>query len=89
MEVEATGFTLEQLKVFGTTETRFTVPQLSVDPLFTCAGVIVTVPAGFSCIIMFWQVAVGGWLSVTTTLNVQLLLPLMLVAVAVTNVVPT
>src|SRR6188508_1009872 len=60
MEVEATGFTLEQLKIFGTTETRFTVPQLSVEPLLTCAGVIVAVPAEFSCTIMFWQIAVGG-----------------------------
>jgi hypothetical protein len=39
--------TLEQLKVEGETESEAT-PQASLEPLFTCAAVIVAVPAAFN-----------------------------------------
>ena len=45
--------TFAQLNVFGTTDTRFTVPQLSVEPLLICAGVMLAVPAAFNGKVIF------------------------------------
>src|SRR5262245_46237153 len=80
--------TFEQLNVFGVTEIRLTVPQLSVEPLFTIAGVMLAVPAALSGTLMFWQMALGASLSLTVTVKLQLAeLPAASVAVPTTVVV--
>jgi len=56
-----------QVKEFGLTETRFTVPQLSEPERKTSAGAIEAVPEALSGTVMFLQAIVGAWLSLTVT----------------------
>ena len=63
-----------------------TGPQASVEPLFTWAGVMVTVPALFNWTVIFWVITVGTIVSITVTVAVaveELLLPSVTVNVTV------
>lgn len=77
-----------QVKEFGLTETRFTVPQLSDPELKTSAGAIEAVPAALSGTVMSLQAIEGGSLSVTVTSKLQGVLPLESVALTVMWVTP-
>lgn len=75
-----------QVNVLGVTDTRFTVLQLSVLPLFTCEGVIEAVPPLPKETVTGWHTAEGGVLSKTCTVAAQdelLLLPSVTVIITV------
>jgi hypothetical protein len=77
-----------QLNVFGTTRMLSTA-QLSVEPLFTCAGVMLTVPAEFTYTVIVRAVVIGRIVSKTVTVAVALLkLPLLSNVVSVTVLLP-
>jgi hypothetical protein len=81
--------TLEQLKVEGETESD-KIPQASELPLFTCAAVMLAVPDELRFTVTFWQTAVGGVISLTVTVAVQVdVFPLLSVTVRVTVFAPT
>ena len=69
--------TFEQVKLFGVTVNP-AIPQESQLALFTCAGTIEAVPALFSAMLIFWQIATGRTESPTVIVAAQLLvLPLL------------
>ena len=77
-----------QLNASGATAIDW-MPQLSLEPLFICAAVMVAFPALFNCTMMFWQIAVGAMLSCTVTVAVQVaVFPLRSVTVNVTKFGP-
>ena len=63
--------------------------QLSDDPLSIIFGVIEALPDASNCTVIFFVIAVGCSESSTITSNVLEEVPSVLVAVAVTVVVPT
>src|SRR4051812_37320740 len=66
-----------------------TAPQRSLLPLLTWAAVIEAAPAALRYVVTFWQDAIGGWTSLTVTVNVQtFVFPEGSAAVAVTDEVP-
>ncbi len=79
-----------QVKEVGSSNTMVAMPQLSVLPLFTIAGVIVALPAASNCTtIKSLQTAVGGTLSCKITFTLQVaVLPDWSVAVSVTVLFP-
>jgi hypothetical protein len=80
---------LLQVNELGETPSRFTVPQLSEEPLFTWAGPTLAVPALFKLTEIFWQTAVGAVASLTVTTAVQVaVLPWPSLAVSVTVFAP-
>src|SRR5260370_38587465 len=65
---------LAQVKEFGLTETRLTVPQLSEPDRKTSAGAIEAVPEASRGRVMFLQAIDGGVVSFTVKVAVQVLL---------------
>ncbi len=57
-------FTFAQLNVVMF-RAKFAIPQASFEPLFTCEAVMLALPEGSSCTVMFWQTATGATLSST------------------------
>src|SRR5436190_20767264 len=80
---------LAQVKEFGLTETRLTVPQLSEPDWNTLFGTIEAAPEPLSGTLMFMQAIVGFSVSTTVTVNMQESEPQLLLGVAVTVVVST
>lgn len=75
---------LAQVNVVGEIESD-AIPHASFDPLLTCVAVIEVVPEAFSGTVIFLQSAVGGTLSTTVTVAVQVeTFPLLSVTVNVT-----
>ena len=60
--------TFEQVNVLGETLNE-AIPQASVEPLFTWAPVILTVPAEFNWTVMFCVITVGTIVSITVTVT--------------------
>jgi hypothetical protein len=85
VKVTVFGPVFAQVKLFGVTETWFTVPQLS-EPLWkTSAVVMEAAPAALRFTLAFLQVTLGGVTSDTVTVAVQVaVLPLPSLAVKVT-----
>jgi len=78
-----------QSKVLGEA-TSVAIPQASPDPLSISVPTIVTVPEASNCTVMGWQIAVGGVMSWTVTMAVQVLIfPLISVTVNTTLFGPT
>lgn len=65
--------TLLQLKLLFTTDTRFTVPQLSEPDWYTLAGVMLTFPVASRLAMKGLQMITGGVASVTVTVKEQVL----------------
>ena len=88
VKITVLGPTFEQLKLLWETDCGVGVPQLSVEPLLSCEAVMVALlPLKFT--VMFWQRAVGGVLSRTVTVAVQVaVLPLPSATVNVTVLGP-
>ena len=70
VNVTVFGPTLEQLK-FNGVALKLAIPQASLLPLFTIAGVIVALPVPSKETEMFWHTAVGAVTSDTVTVAVQ------------------
>src|SRR5213594_254730 len=69
---------------------RLAMPEASVLPLSSWTAVMVAWPLASNWTVMFWQTAVGGTVSTTVTVAVQVeVLPLLSVTVRVTRLVPT
>src|ERR1043166_9075945 len=69
---------------------RLGMPEASVLPLSSWTAVMVAWPLASNWTVMFWQTAVGGTVSTTVTVAVQVeVLPLLSVTVRVTRLVPT
>jgi hypothetical protein len=80
---------LAQVNEEGETDSE-AIPHASVEPLFTCAAVIVAFPDEFKSTDIFWQIAVGGVTSTTVTVAVQVeVFPFTSVTVKVTVLAPT
>ena len=80
---------LLQVNVFGITDTRFTVPQLSVPLWNTAAVVTLAFPAPLMVTVAGLQIILGAVWSTTVTVKEQVpLLPAASVAVRVTTCVP-
>ena len=78
----------EQLKVLGETLIE-AIPQMSLDPLFTCDAVMEAVPPE-RVTVTFLQTALGAVLSTTVTIAVPVAVLLLLsVTVSVTVFAPT
>lgn len=81
--------TLLHVNALGVTDTRLTMPQLSVPLWKTLPGVILTFPAGLRLAVKFWQTTVGARLSETVTVAEQVaVLPLPSFTVSVTVFTP-
>ena len=80
-----------QAKVEGDTD-KERLPegvQLSVEPLLICPAVIEAVPLALSWTVIFWQLASGGTVSSTVTLDMQVeVFPLPSVTVIATMLLP-
>src|SRR6266511_1858344 len=61
------GPTLAQVKLF-LSMARLLIPQASFLPLFTSAGVMLTLPVASNCTVMFLHRALGNMLSTTVTM---------------------
>jgi hypothetical protein len=72
LSVTALAPTLTQPKLEGLTETKFTVPQLSLLERRTLLVLIEAAPAALKFTVMFLQFTTGNSLSVTVTLKLQL-----------------
>jgi hypothetical protein len=81
--------TLAHVNAEGETESE-AIPQASVEPLLTCAAVIVALPNELRFSEIFWQMAVGAVTSTTVTVAVQVeVFPFTSVTVSVTVFAPT
>ena len=70
-------------------KTKLSMPQASVEPLFTAAAVVLPAPCAFNCTVIFWQFATGATLSSTVTVAEHVeVLPLLSVTVRVTVLAP-
>ena len=78
-----------QVKAVGL-EVIVTIPQASVDPLFTWLWVIEAVPVPLSCTVRFWQIIVGRMVSLIVIIPAQVaVFPELSVTVRITGLAPT
>src|SRR5678816_472589 len=89
VSVTSTGPISEQLKVFGLTLTRLTVPQLSVPDAYTSAGTMLPAPLPSSVTVAGLHTGTGGVVSWTVTVAWQVaVLPCPSLTVSVTSTGP-